>query len=85
MDKETVCLEDKVREIRDITDNKLVMLIIDLPLDKGTFEDVRAMKKLIALYQNAFVHPDERSQKMKTVVEHDEHSLPLYFDDKPQR
>ena len=68
-----------------MTDNKLIMLISDLPLDKGTFEGLRAMKKLIALYQNAFVHADERSQKMKTVVEHDKHSLPLYFDDKPQR
>ena len=85
LEKEAVCLEDKLREIKEMTDNKLIMLISDLPLDKGTFEGLRAMKKLIALYQNAFVHADERSQKMKTVVEHDKHSLPLYFDDKPQR
>jgi hypothetical protein len=68
-------------------DSKLILLISDLPLDKGNVQTIRVMKKLIPLYQAAFVFPEEKPQKlntMKTVVE-EEHSLPLYFEDKHQK
>lgn len=76
-------LDAKIAEIKRMEDSKLILLISDLPLDKGNMDILRAMKKLIPLFQGAYTPLEERSQRiptLKTVLEHEEHSLPLYFE-----
>ncbi len=57
----------KIREIRNMEDSKLTLLVADIPMEKGGLELVRAMKKLSVLFQNAPVPVEEKPIRITTV------------------
>jgi hypothetical protein len=61
-------MDVKIREIRNMDDSKLILLVAEVPLDKGDLDLLRAMKKLTSLLQSAFVPAEEREKPARIVT-----------------